>query len=101
MNTQKVITLGLCEGRHEMPGVDEYVFPSCLEVDFSIKGIMNLNAMAYNRMAEYTGRQVGLYVTGFSCALAAVIAACIRLEIPLTLWHYNRDNGEYVPQEVW
>lgn len=46
------------------------------------------------------GFDLVLYVTGLSVALVAVINACIRVGIGLTLMHYNRDTGNYYPQDV-
>ena len=102
MESNKIkVVLGLCEGRHDMPScVEGYVFPECLEVDFTADGLCNLNSMAYRRMKKYEGCKVDLYVTGLSAALAAVIIACRDFRIPLTLFHYNRDTGEYAPQEM-
>lgn len=41
-----------------------------------------------------------LYVTGLSVALVAVINACMRVGISLTLMHFNRETGDYYPQDV-
>ena len=41
-----------------------------------------------------------IYVTGLTVALVAVINACLRVGISVTLMHYNRDTGSYYPQDV-
>lgn len=41
-----------------------------------------------------------LYVTGLSVALVAVINVCMRVGISLTLMHFNKENGDYYPQDV-
>lgn len=43
---------------------------------------------------------LNVVVTGLTAACVAVIRACVYTGTPLTLWHYNRDTGEYVPQIV-
>lgn len=40
------------------------------------------------------------YVTGLSVALVEVINWCTRNNIHLVLMHFNRETGEYYPQEV-
>lgn len=42
-----------------------------------------------------------LYVTGLTSVTAEVIAECAVNGIPLTLYHYNTRNGEYVPQVIF
>ena len=41
-----------------------------------------------------------IYGTGLTVALVAVINACLRVGISVTLMHYNRDTGSYYPQDV-
>jgi hypothetical protein len=44
--------------------------------------------------------ELDLYVTGMTVALVSVINYAIHNHIPLTLWHYNKANESYYPQEV-
>lgn len=46
------------------------------------------------------GFSLVLYVTGLTVATVAVINVCMGVGIPLTLMHYDRDRGDYYPQEV-
>ncbi len=100
------IKLGLFAGRHEMP-VNGYIFSSDMNIEFTEEGFEVLNSVAYYVLEIYQNSfrgcniHVDLYVTGLSAALAAVIKACNDLELSLTLWHYNKDNNTYVPQEIW
>ena len=88
------MNLGLCKGRHEIAGVTEYVFPQ--EVDpLDVDGLL-----AQASSAIHGADFVNLYVTGLTVALVAVINACAIQQIPLTLWHYDRESGEYYPQSV-
>lgn len=41
-----------------------------------------------------------VYVTGLTACIAAVIAVCVRCGVDLTLMHYDRETGEYLPQVV-
>lgn len=41
-----------------------------------------------------------IYVTGLTVALVAVINACLRVGISVTLMHFNRETGDYYPQDV-
>jgi hypothetical protein len=88
------MTLGLCRGRHDIPGVEEYIYPgevNPLDLD-GMKRTVHSALKNCNRL--------DLYVTGLTVALVEVINYCCYNYIPLTLWHYNRDSGEYYPQTV-
>lgn len=41
-----------------------------------------------------------VYVTGLTVALMEVVNYCHRNNINLVLMHFNRETGEYYPQEV-
>lgn len=86
--------MGLIKGRHQMP-VDKYIFE---EEDFDIFDFSYLQ----NRVHEalFDTKSLALYVTGLTVALVEVINYCVYNDIDLTLYHYNRDTNEYVPQEV-
>ena len=43
---------------------------------------------------------LNLYVTGLTVALIAVLNVCREQKIKVTLYHYNRETGNYYPQEV-
>lgn len=86
--------LGLCKGRHVISNVLEYVFDT--EIDPT--DIPEMNRQAAKVLAG--SDHVDLYVTGLSVALLAVVRFCIDNNISLTCYHYNRDTGEYYPQQV-
>lgn len=86
--------MGLCTGRHEMPQVREYIFPN--EVDpLDLEG---MEQQAKSKLAGVT--DLILYVTGLTVALICVVNACKELNIKLTLMHYDKNTGDYYPQEV-
>ena len=94
------ITVALCESRHPMPEVvTGSVFGN--ECDFDLG---NLEVIA----AEFIEREFGkidgelvVYVTGFTPALVALINVCRKVGMSkLTLMHFDRNSGEYVPQNV-
>ena len=94
------VVAGLCKGRHQLPDeVTEYVFPQ--EVDpLDVEG---MTKTASQFLEDHGARSLILYVTGLTVACIAVCNACKAscLGVKLTLMHYNRENGEYYPQEVW
>ena len=104
MNT-KEIKIGLCEGRHEIPEVTEYIFPkdffnesnTMFDFDRMTKRIHEV--LKYKVLEEESS--VTLYVTGFTPALVEVINYCERNLIELKLMHFNRETSEYVPQETF
>ena len=111
----KTITAGLCEGRHNLP-VDTFIFPAVvqpLETE-------QLEKQAFEWLSErfpeqelrcvknvdcdvrdvYKGK-LSLYVTGLSAALVAVINACYKIGVDVSLFHYDRETGDYYHQQVW
>lgn len=109
----KTITVGLIKGRHDMP-VDSYIFDEDINpMDFDVieDGVVDwINSIGrfkledsflmFPYLPEDGGIQVVLYVTGLSAALASVIRWCAKCHIFLTLMHYDKETGEYKPQEI-
>jgi len=86
--------LGLCKSRHEIKGVTEYVFGNTLDP-------LAIEEMELHAIEKLRGvKQLDLYVTGLTVALVAVINACSILGVTLTLFHFNKETGEYYPQRV-
>lgn len=104
----KHVRVALCAGRHEIPVAHGAIFETIEDVTNT--GRMEVHAMRYIRKAATEAARVGkylhleVYVTGLTPALVAVINAAMyyhkRHGVALTLWHYNRDEGEYFRQEV-
>jgi len=98
-NAQKI---GLCRGRHEIPGVRRYVFGA--EVNPLDPATLEREAAQYFR--SFSGMRLQetggilLYVTGLTVALIAALNACRNLSIPVTLMHFDRESGSYYPQQV-
>lgn len=86
--------LGLCQGRHDIPGVEEYIYPT--EVDPT--DLPGLRHQVHESLRDCGS--VDLYVTGLTVALVEVINYATKNNISLTLWHYNRDTGNYYSQSV-
>ena len=88
--------LALCLGRHEMPENDGNIFSQ--EVNpLDIKG---LEEQAEKTLTQYKKQSIEIYVTGLTVALISALNICRKLDIKVTLLHFNRDNGTYYPQEV-
>ena len=118
------VSVGLCAGRHDIPGVDEYIFPNTVDpMDFH-----GMKRQATRRLIDLirnTGRgqvyvldeddegpcdrvyvpvDIRLYVTGLTPATIAVMQAfeCLYEACRvhgLTLMHYDRESGQYREQE--
>jgi len=93
-NEMKKMKLGLCEGRHPIEGIEGYVFTSTLDPT----DIQGMSKACHDKLWNCSG--LDLYVTGLTVALVTVINYCCHNHIPLTLWHYDRDTGDYYPQKV-
>lgn len=118
------INVGLCAGRHDIPGVDEYIFPNTVDpMDFH--GMKRQATRRLIALIRNTGRgqvyvldedddgpcdrvyvpvDIRLYVTGLTPATIAVMQAfeCLYEACQvhgLTLMHYDRESGQYREQE--
>lgn len=100
-NNVKELSVSLCSGRHFISQAKNgSIFGPRLDPT-DINGI-EAQANAWVESAVGSGVDlINLYVTGLKVALVAVIRASIFHNVDLVLWHYSRDNGEYLPQEVW
>lgn len=90
-------SVGLVRGRHEMP-VTAYIFENVenvLDFAFLRKGAQEFVA----GIPADAGLE--LYVTGLTAATAEVIRACAMAGVALTLRHFDRETGLYVPQEIF
>lgn len=118
MNTNTV-TVGLIAGRHELP-VDRYIFDEIKDVlDFeAVKagvsaflqeqvGITQktgtcINQNDYTDVQMFSGcKKLVVYVTGLTSVVAEVISQCALNGVSLTLMHFDRDSGKYVPQRMF
>lgn len=87
--------MALCAARHDIPqAVDGSIFGNTINP----LDVCGLEETALAKLGDV--KSLNLYVTGLSVALVAVINVCHRENIMLTLWHYNRDSGNYYPQSV-
>ena len=99
----KKLNLALCEGRHPIPqAVDGSIF--CGEIA-DVTATEALETIAFNALEEKTNVplnsvELNIYVTGLTVALIAALNVCHTCGIKVTLWHYNRETGDYYPQEV-
>lgn len=90
-------SMALCEGRHEIPqAVDGSIFGNTID-PLDPNG---LQAEAKSKLRELDIKSLDLYVTGLTVALISVLNACRELEIEVTLYHYDRESGNYCPQKV-
>lgn len=91
----KEVYMSLCKGRHEIPqAIDGSIFGA--EVD-----PLDLSGMEREAAEQLRGVfTLNLYVTGLTVALVAVLNVGREQKIKVTLYHYNRETGDYYPQEV-
>ena len=91
----KELNLALCEGRHPIPqATDGSIFSNTLDP-------LDLEGMEQQAEERLQGIDcLNLYVTGLTVALVSVLNVTRKLSITVTLYHYNRETGEYYPQSV-
>lgn len=121
MRNSIVLKMSLCAGRHEIPAaVDGAIFPAEIpaplmryEAGLEEKAAGAIAAAGHKYCAyimddsgdglvrdQFTAVTLDLYVTGLTVALIAVLNCCRKEGIPITLYHYDRETGEYFPQTV-
>lgn len=91
--------MGLCSCRHVMP-VDRFiyndpVFRTGKSIDFHL-----IQSIADQTLFDCKDG-LDLYVTGCGPALGAVISTCYAYKIPLTLYHWDKVSGKYLPQVIF
>lgn len=88
--------IGLCQGRHEIGEVKNYIFKQ--EVNpLDVKG---LEETALEIVSKIEANELHIYVTGLTVALIASLNACKKLNKKVVLYHFDRASGKYYPQEV-
>ena len=93
---------GLCENRHQIDKVNEYIFNSdFFKEENSIFDYNRMFTQIDNKFEHITKNDtIDLYVTGLTTALVAVINYCNYHYIRLTLYHYDKNTGGYRSQNV-
>lgn len=111
------LKIGLCQGRHEIPDVQEFVFgqeiapelltnPQELESESAFMLSDSLPGQYQedtNTMEAVDASMVDLqiFATGLTVALIAAINAARKLGFnTITVMHYDRESRKYFPQEV-
>lgn len=86
----------MCKGRHSTPATDGAIF----ETEVNPLDVSALELEAKDKLESLNITKLHLYVTGLTVALIAVLNATRELNIKVTLWHFDRESGEYYKQEA-
>lgn len=97
MKDLKIYTLCLCQARHEMPSCVEGAIFSQEVNPLDVEG---LESEALKKLSPLKGEQLNLFVTGLTVALIAALNAAKKLNVKVVLFHFDRNSGNYFPQEV-
>jgi hypothetical protein len=95
----KVIKIGVCQGRHEMP-VTDYVYGHSIEEQFNFIKLKEQADAFMAKKVKSLPTTVEVYCTGYVAAVVAIINAAIERGCTVYLRHYKRDTGEYLAQPV-
>lgn len=102
MKTLKIeeVRVGMIAGRHDLP-VDNYIFEK-IENVFSFKTIRSkvVQFIKENFKYEDSFKSLIVYVTGLTPVIAEIVSVCVRSHIALTLMHYDKYSGKYIPQYI-
>lgn len=111
----KELNIAVCKGRHDIPqATDGAIYKNEISKRMLLD-VQMLEGTALHKLWEvcykkgYTdsktdeivaGVKLNLYVTGLTVAVISAIKAAKFEGMKVTLWHYNRDNNNYYPQEI-
>lgn len=102
MKTLKIeeVKVGMIAGRHDLP-VDNYIFEE-IENVFSFKTIRSkvVQFIQENFKYEDSFKNLIVYVTGLTPVTVEIVSVCVRSHIALTLMHYDKYSGKYIPQYI-
>lgn len=91
---------GLCEGRHEINGVDKYIFGNTIADPTDTEGLKEEAVAFFMDEGVRSTECIGIYVTGLTVALIAAINAAKESGVTVTLYHFDRETGNYFAQSV-
>ena len=87
--------VGLCEGRHEIPGLNDYIFGEIKDpMDF--KELEYIAGMWVEEANKAGVDLISLYVTGLTPALTSVIKACAIRDLALELMHCFKPYYKWI-----
>lgn len=90
-------SMALCEGRHAIPQAEDgSIFGNTIDP----LDPQALQTEAESKLRVLDIKSLDLYVTGLTVTLVSVLNACRELGIVVTLYHYDRESGNYYPQQV-
>lgn len=89
--------MALCSGRHEIKEAKDGAIFDVIQDPTDVKG---LERYALKKLLDLDIRFLNLYVTGLTVALIASLNACKKLNIKVTLYHFDRETGTYYKQNV-
>lgn len=91
---------GLCEGRHEINGVTEYIFGNTIADPTDTQGLKREALAFLTDKGVKSTECIDIYVTGLTVALIAAINAAKEIGATVTLYHFDRETGDYFAQSV-
>lgn len=99
-----MITLGLCEGRHNIENVTDYIFPAAFfatsEDMFDFKRMQEQIKKVFDEFSRY--EEIDIYITGYTPALVEVINYILKNNFKYVyLFHYNKDSNDYEEQPLF
>ena len=98
--------IGLCEGRHEIKTnegdlVDSYIF-GVVDNPMDFMGHFHKAQEFFTDLVNIDAPyDIFLYVTGLTSLLTASLLAASKSSVAsLILMHYDRESGNYIPQDI-
>lgn len=91
---------GLCEGRHEINGVTEYIFGNTISDPTNTEGLKKEALAFFIDNGVKSTECINIYVTGLTVALIAAINAAKEIGVTVTLYHFDRETGSCFEQSV-
>ena len=101
MKNFKTINVAVCQGRHDIPQATDGAVFGAIIIEMNPKKLLTqAQAVLKNDNKIEKGDLENLYITGITIATVANIKACTMIGANLVCFHFDKDTGKYISQEV-
>ena len=101
MKNFKTINVAVCQWRHDIPQATDGAIFGTIIIEMNPKKLLTqAQDVLKNDYKIEKGDLVNLYITGLTMATVAIINACTMIGANLVCFHFDKDTGKYISQEV-
>ncbi len=94
------LTIGLVEGRHDLPVTDYLFQEGDITFPLDMKELAQIADKRLSELGAVTYTSLDLYVTGLTAATLAVMRVAFVRGYLVTFHHFDRNSGMWLAQDV-